>query len=286
VTERPGDATSELDRLLTLAPAGDAGSYQAAFEDGWAIGHAVNGGVQLALVGKALATTFEGRNHPHPLAVSGYFLSAGQSGSATITTEVVREGRSMATGQASLVQVGLDGDPVERLRVLATYGDLGRLTDEVLTSAEPPEMPGPDGCLSASAGGAPSAVAAFIQRFDMRLDPATAGWALGEPSRRGVIQGWLRMADHREPDPLMLLLAVDAFPPVTFDLGMTGWAPTLELSAHVRAEPAPGWLRVRVSTRNLAGGLLEEDAEVWDSRDRLVAQARQLARVPRPQGAA
>jgi hypothetical protein len=89
------------------------------------------------------------------------------------------------------------------------------------------------------------------------------------------------MADGREPDPLSLLLAVDALPPVTFDLGIAGWAPTLELSAHVRARPAPGWLRVRVSTRNLAGGLLEEDAEVWDSTDRLVAQSRQLARVPR-----
>jgi hypothetical protein len=89
------------------------------------------------------------------------------------------------------------------------------------------------------------------------------------------------MADGREPDPLMLLLAVDTLPPVSFDLGLPGWAPTLELTAHVRARPAPGWLRVRVSTRNLAGGLLEEDAEVWDSRDRLVAQSRQLARAPR-----
>jgi hypothetical protein len=80
----------------------------------------------------------------------------------------------------------------------------------------------------------------------------------------------------------MLLLAVDTLPPVTFDLGMSGWAPTLELTAHVRARPAPGWLRIRVSTRNFAGGLLEEDAEVWDSRDRLVAQSRQLARAPRP----
>lgn len=89
------------------------------------------------------------------------------------------------------------------------------------------------------------------------------------------------MADGREPDPLMLLLAVDTLPPVSFDLGLPGWAPTLELTAHVRARPAPGWLRVRTSTRNLAGGLLEEDAEVWDSRDRLVAQSRQLARAPR-----
>ena len=69
--------------------------------------------------------------------------------------------------------------------------------------------------------------------------------------------------------------------PVTFDLGMYGWTPTLELTVHVRAVPAPGWLRVVHSTRNVAGGLLEEDAEVWDSADRLVAQSRQLARVPR-----
>lgn len=275
-----GGRDTELDRLLSLSDGDVPGSYRTTIEDGWAIGHAVNGGVLLAMAGTALAATFEEREHPHPLAVSGYFLSAGQSGATTLTTEVIREGRSMATGQVSLVQ-DEGGAPVERLRVLATYGDLSRLTGDVCTTAEPPELPGPDECLKASGSGAAGPAAAFLERFDMRLDPATAGWALGEPSRRGVIQGWLRMADGREPDPIMLLLAVDAFPPVTFDMGLAGWAPTLELSAHVRAVPAPGWLRVRVSTRNLAGGLLEEDAEVWDSEDRLVAQARQLARVPR-----
>jgi hypothetical protein len=50
---------------------------------------------------------------------------------------------------------------------------------------------------------------------------------------------------------------------------------------HVRVAPAAGWLRVVHSSRNVAGGLLEEDAEVWDSAGRLVAQSRQLARVPR-----
>jgi hypothetical protein len=77
-------------------------------------------------------------------------------------------------------------------------------------------------------------------------------------------------------------MVVDALPPVTFDLGMPGWAPTLELTAHVRARPAPGWLKVRHATRNLAGGMFEEDCEVWDSTGRLVAQSRQLARQPRP----
>jgi hypothetical protein len=90
------------------------------------------------------------------------------------------------------------------------------------------------------------------------------------------------MADHREPDPLLLLLAVDALPPVAFELGLPGWTPTLELTAHVRARPAPGWLRVSLTSRTMSGGYLEEDAEVWDSEDRLVALSRQLARASTP----
>ena len=82
-------------------------------------------------------------------------------------------------------------------------------------------------------------------------------------------------------DVLALLFVVDALPPVTFDLGLPGWAPTVQLSVHVRARPAPGWAILRHATRNLAGGLFEEDCEVWDSSGRLVAQSRQLARAPR-----
>jgi hypothetical protein len=59
------------------------------------------------------------------------------------------------------------------------------------------------------------------------------------------------------------------------------WTPTVELTAHVRASPAPGWLRCRFSTRFVTAGFLEEDGEVWDSTGRLVGQARQLALVPR-----
>ncbi len=71
---------------------------------------------------------------------------------------------------------------------------------------------------------------------------------------------------------------MDALPPTAFELGISsGWVPTVELTVHVRCRPAPCPLRVSITTRNLAGGFLEEDAEVWDSADRLVAQSRQLA---------
>ena len=51
---------------------------------------------------------------------------------------------------------------------------------------------------------------------------------------------------------------------------------TVELTVHVRAMPAPGWLACRISTRYVEGGYAEEDFEVWDSAGALVAQSRQL----------
>ena len=75
----------------------------------------------------------------------------------------------------------------------------------------------------------------------------------------------MRFVDGREPDPLALTMIVDALPPPVFDLGAVGWVPTIELTVHVRAMPAPGWLRMWATTRFLQGGYLEEDVEVWDS---------------------
>ena len=115
-----------------------------------------------------------------------------------------------------------------------------------------------------------------------RLDPATMGWAVGKPSGRGELRGWLRFDDGREPDTLALLTVVDALPPATFDLGVTGWVPTLELSCHVRAAPAPGALVVRQRARHVAGGRVDEECDVWDSTGRLVATGHQLAGVRHP----
>jgi Thioesterase-like superfamily len=276
------DHGPEFDRGIAVRARPDEPmAYDAELGEGWQIGAGINGGLLLAVLGNALRSTLSGSGHLDPVSVSGYYLSASRPGHATVRTEVLRAGRSMSTGTASLFQDDGARD-VERIRALATYGDLAGLSVDVRTTATPPDLPPPERCVSTS-DAPPSFMeqAGLLERLDLRLDPACVGWAVGRPSGRGLIQGWLRMADPREPDPLLLLLACDALPPVAFDLGLLGWTPTLELTVHVRALPAPGWLRVVHSTRNLAGGLLEEDAEVWDSADRLVAQSRQLARAPR-----
>jgi acyl-CoA thioesterase len=271
---------SEFDRGIALTRR-EPGTYDAFLDPGWQVAAGVNGGLLLAAAGNALRDTLGAEGHPDPLAISAFYLSASRPGPATVRTQVLRRGRSMSTGTASLLQ-DEGGVEVERIRATATYGDLAALPAEVRTSTGSPDLPPPEHCVASDL--APEDFAAnapILGRLDLRLDPGCVGWALGRPSGRGLLQGWLRLADGREPDPLMLLLAVDALPPAAFDLGVTGWTPTLELTAYVRAVPAPGWLRIRISTSHFAGGFLEEDAEVWDSTGRLVAQSRQLARAPR-----
>ena len=269
-----GDSEFDRDTALTRrAP----GVYALDLSAGWTIINAVNGGYLLAVLGRALADALP---HSDPFTISAHYLTASQPGPAVVRTDVVRTGRTLSTGQASLFQYDEEGHEVERIRVLASYGDLDSLPDDVRTSARPPAMPPPAECFGPGDGPTPfTGSSAITDRLMIKLDPATLGWAVGAPSGKGEMRAWFGLADGRDADPLSLLLAVDALPPTAFAIGLSGWVPTVELTVHVRSRPAPGPLRVSITTRNLAGGFLEEDAEVWDSTDRLVAQSRQLARV-------
>ncbi len=269
----------EFDRSIAVRSGGD-GRYDADLSDGWVVGGGVNGGYLLAVMANAIRAEVPAK--PDPIAVSAHYVSASTPGPAALRVDVRREGGSVATVAVELVQ-----DETTRITLLATVGDLARFAeragDEERSWAEEPQLPPREECLSSA--DAPPEVRAFVpmlDRFDLRLDPAHAGWGSSEPGMTGSIAGWFRFVDGREPDPISLLTVCDVLPPVTFDLGMPGWAPTLELTVHTRARPAPGWLKVRHATRTMAGGLFEEDCEVWDSAGRLVAQSRQLALVPRP----
>ena len=70
--------------------------------------------------------------------------------------------------------------------------------------------------------------------------------------------------DGRDADPLALAALVDSAAPAVLDIGAPGSA-TIELTVHVRARPAPGWLACRNQTRHVIGGYHEEDFEIWDS---------------------
>jgi hypothetical protein len=117
---------------------------------------------------------------------------------------------------------------------------------------------------------------------DVRVDPDLLRWALGHPTHRGVIGGWQRLADSSDWDPASLLVALDAAPPVSFDLGSPGWAPTIQFSAYVRRLPVAGPIRFHVHANDVGGGRMDEIAYAWDAKGRLVAQATQIAAVRPP----
>lgn len=277
MTDEP-TPSSEFDRDTAVTPL-DGTTYAADLAGGWTVGGGLNGGYLLAVVGSALRRHLPGK--PDPVVISAYFCSAGVPGPGQVRVDVRREGGSLTTAAAELWQ----GDDL-RLTALASYGDLAALgtsgpADERVTATEP-ELPPRDQCVPQTM--APESfkrVAPMLDRFESLVHPGQLGWAVGEPSGNGAFTAWVRH-HGREPDTLSLLQILDALPPVTMDLGLPGWTPTLEITCHLRRRPAPGWLKVHHATRNLAGGMFEEDCEVWDAAGRLVAQSRQLARLPRP----
>ena len=116
----------------------------------------------------------------------------------------------------------------------------------------------------------------------MRFPLEHLGFTRGVPSGRARLAGWIRFADGREPDVRAFPVFCDSFPPSTANLELeVDRAPTLELTLHTLARPAPGWLRCATSTEVISGGYIVEDAELWDQGGVLVAQSRQLALAPR-----
>jgi acyl-CoA thioesterase len=267
-----------FDLATAVLPTGDG--FSATIDPGWTIGSRPNGGYLLALATRA-ALMVSGQ--PHPIAVSGHFLAPPSIGPAELTVRPLRSGRTVSSARVTLLQ---QGQP--RLEALVSSGRLEPGAEPAWRAdSEPPVLPGVDECVPGQVDQPGGMRLAILERVDLRLDPATVGWALGEPSGRLEARGWVRFHDDRPPDPLGLLLVVDTLPPASFALGITTWAPTLELTVYVRDLPAAGWLRCAARGRLLQGGWFDEEVEVWDQRGRLVAQSRQLAGArfqPRPEG--
>jgi acyl-coenzyme A thioesterase PaaI-like protein len=265
---------------MTRGPFADAtavsrvgdGTYTAAVEPGWDIAGNANGGYLLAIGARAL---LDATGRPDPVSVTGHYLSPGTPGPLDVETELVKEGRRFATARALLRAAGR---PV--LAALGTVGDLAEPPGALLVDGRPPDLPSLESCVHVV--GTDTFPPPFNRRVELHLHPEDV--AFGPDGRSGIprVRGWFRLPHDEPVDTVALLCALDAFPPTIFNTDLpVGWAPTVELTCHVRARPAPGPLRCRFTTRFVTGGFLEEDGEIWDGDGRLVAQSRQIALVPR-----
>ena len=254
---------NEFDEDTQISPDGDV-----TLTSRWnGIAGLVNGGYQLAICVKALARLMP---YPDPVVVSGFFLRPGIPGPATVQAELLRAGRTMAFGAASLMQAGK-----ETVRATAAFAKLSH-NDIQFLATSPPQLPPPGECLSSPAG--QFSEVTIAERMDFRV-AELPGWARGQPSGNPSLEFWLRFTDGRDADLITLPLLVDASAPVALEVGAL--STTVALTVHLRARPEPGWLACRATTRYVSGDYHEEDFEIWDSSGTLVAQSRQLCMILR-----
>jgi Thioesterase-like superfamily len=268
---------------MTLREAGP-GVYEGELDKHWTIGPKVHGGAMLALCANAARTACgEGPDGPEPVAVSASFLWAPDPGPMRLLTSFRKRGRRISVVDVELMQgertavhavVNL-GEP-EHYPPSGTSGaaaapllSANPVLD--LMAPEPPDDVEPIGPGHPLAG-----LVHLGEGCDVRPVLSTMRPSNGHPP---VIQMWARPRDVA-PDALFALMCGDLSAPVTFAVGRTGWAPTIQLTAFLRALPADGWLRIVATCVEIGHDWFDEDHIVVDRLGRLLVQARQLALVP------
>lgn len=245
------------------------GSWLAEVPAGWDFLGIPNGGLLSSILATVLV---EAVGRPDPVTSTAHFLRPASVGPAEISVKVIRAGRRLTTARAVLTQ---HDKTVAHL--IASLGDLGEGDTELLPLRFD-SLPPPDACIGVhdTPGFEPPAIA---KRLGLRLHPDHVGFATGNPPGQAEVSGWVDLPAGG-PTSIMALVA-DALPPAVFNSGLYfGPVPTVELTVHAHARPAPGPVAVRFRTDHIGPAYLEEDGWIADSTGRLVAVSRQLAVLP------
>jgi hypothetical protein len=236
----------------------------------WTIGGKPNGGYLLGMLGRAATVVGP---HEHVIAASAHYLRSPEPGPVVVEADVLRAGRTASQLHARMLQ---DGQVC--IEALVTTSVLDPDSKPYWTDGAPAPGTVPFADALRLPPRAPNGIpVAMLGQVDLRLEPDSLGFAAGTPSGSGELRGWLALPYDEPFDPVSLIYAVDAFPPATFDIEMTGWVPTLELTVYVRALPAPGPVRVLQKAQLIDAQRVDEACWVWDSTGRLVAHGSQLA---------
>ncbi|MGH3959037.1 thioesterase family protein [Mycobacterium sp.] len=264
--------TSLFTDAMTLRKAG-SGVFDGELNKHWTIGPKVHGGAMLALCANA-ARIAHGGSDVAPVAVSGSFLWAPDPGPMRLVTSIRKRGRRIG-----VVDVELNQGDRTAVHAVITLGEPEHLVPPLLSAnpvvdlmaPEPPDDIAPIGPGHPMAG-----LVHLADGCDVRPLVSTAEPTDGSPP---VIQLWVRPRGVA-PDVLFALMCGDVSAPVSFAVGRTGWAPTVQLTAYLRGLPADGWLRVVCTCMQIGQDWFDEDHVVVDCEGRIVVQTRQLAMVP------
>jgi acyl-coenzyme A thioesterase PaaI-like protein len=274
---------------MALDSRGD-GVYDGELNDNWTIGPKVHGGAMLALCANAARQELaqSGIGQTQPIAVSGSFLWAPDPGPMRLVATVRKRGARVSLVDVELGQGERTGDERSReehrtaVRAAVTLGVPEHHVPPLLSvnPVVPLMTPEPPLGLEPIGPGHPMADIVHLCRgCDIR--PAMTTFGPRPDGGPPVFEYWVRPRGVA-PDALFALLCGDVSAPVTFALNRFGWAPTVQLTAYLRALPADGWLRVISTTTQIGQEWFDEDHIVVDCEGRIIVQTRQLALVPPP----
>jgi acyl-CoA thioesterase len=254
----------------------DEHRYGATLRPDWWVQRGPNGGYLGAIILRTIVDAV-GDDDRAPRSFTVHYAAAPEEGDVTITTEIVRSGRSLTSCAARMHQgnrlLAVAMAACSRSRESPEFCDLVMPT--VTRVAELPRRE-----LHAEAP-------PFARRWDTRWAVGTPPFdAAGEPARSHEAIGgsWMRL---EEPQPLdapgIAALADAHIPPVFVRTDVQLVVPTIDLTVHFR-RPLPydgaapdDFLLAVFRTNAAADGFMEEDGEIWAADGTLLAQCRQLA---------
>ena len=269
--------TAPFRTLCTLTDLPNGG-FAGFIDPMWTIGKKVHGGAMLALCAAAARRELADRGL-QPIAVSVDYLGAPDPGAVTLLVQVRKVGR-----QVCLVDVDLMQNDRTAVRAVVTLGHLDvdppahQLDGLTSMTPEPP-----DDALRYDGDSPLGKIVNVAKGCELRLDPEPAAFTRGEVGEP-ALRLWVRpfADDESDPEvaPLFAMMAGDISPPVVFNRGTYGWAPTIQLTTYLQRRPAPGWLRVMSSSKSIGSKFFDEDHLILDSTGAVVVQSRQLALAP------
>ena len=238
----------------------------------WSINGNPNGGYLLAILANAMQ---QKSNSNSVIICTATYLSKTTPGPADLALENIGRTKHFDRWEAKLVQ-----DGKEKIRAMGTFSDIENNRTDKRYEKSAPDLVPKENCMQIP----PMGEYTVYENMDVRLDPGCAGWFTGSLIDISEHKGWIKFQKDRPFDSLSLLLAADAFPPPVFtSQGMIAWVPTIEFSVNIRNIPSTPWLKCIFRSHFINNGIIEEDGEIWDENNELVAISRQIAQFRKKQ---
>jgi acyl-CoA thioesterase len=244
---------------------GADGNWLAQVKEHWFVERGPNGGLVAALATRALIDVAGGDGRA-PRSLTLHYLAPPEAGELEVRAAVERAGRTTTFASLRVLQHGVT--VAYGLGCCSAWRDGQPEWDEL----ERPDVPRPADLTSLETNGE----FPFLSNYEMR------------PVSAPRVGAWMRAAQSRPADPVLLAALTDAWIPAAFThMEHPTFVPTIDLTIHWRAAPGvPAgehpWVLGVFNTRLGAGGTWEEDGELWSEDGVLLVHSRQLAIVRNP----